>query len=186
MSRIRIVSGTAGGLFIRSPQKFSSRPTQERVREAFFSSIASMLPGASFLDIYAGSGAVGIEALSRGAAATTFIEKNRNYCKTIQNNLKHCRLQGTVMCQDAESFLIGRPTRKFDIIFADPPYDQKTPDLDTLPFASYLHHHLAPGGLLVWEHDLHSRWNSPESLEIRKVKKMGETRLSYLELTRSE
>ena len=180
MSRIRIIAGTAGGLFIQSPKKFTSRPTQERVREALFSSIASWIPEASFLDLYAGSGSVGIEALSRGAASATFVEVDRQFCKTIQANLKQCRLTGEIVSREAAQYLSQPPLKKYDIIFADPPYDQKTPDLDTLPFATQLQHFLKPDGILIWEHDIHSQWNPPAGLEITKVKKIGETRLTYI------
>ncbi|MEM6885255.1 MAG: 16S rRNA (guanine(966)-N(2))-methyltransferase RsmD [Verrucomicrobiota bacterium] len=181
MSRIRIIAGTAGGLYIQSPKKFTSRPTQERVREALFSSIASRIPNACFLDLYAGSGSVGIEALSRGVANVTFVEVNRQFSKTIQTNLKHCRLSGKIITADAAQFLSQPTPSTFDLIFADPPYDQKTPDLDSLPFASQLRYHLNPGGLLIWEHDVHSQWNSPPGLKTLKVKKIGETRLTYME-----
>jgi len=180
MSRIRIIAGTAGGLFIQSPKKFTSRPTQERVREALFSSIAPRIPEATFLDLYAGSGAVGIEALSRGVAAATFVERERTFCKTIQSNLKQCHLTAEIITKDAVQYLTQPPLKTYDIIFADPPYDQKTNELDSLPFAALLQHFLNPDGLLIWEHDLHSQWNSPAGLEITKIKKIGETRLSYL------
>lgn len=180
MSRIRIIAGTAGGLFIQSPKKFTSRPTQERVREALFSSIGPKIPGSSFLDLYAGSGAVGIEALSRGAAATTFVELKRPFSRTIAMNLRHCHLKGEIITHDASQYLSEPPRMKYDIIFADPPYDQKTSQLNELPFSSNLQHHLNPGGVLIWEHDIHSQWQAPEGLGITKLKKIGETRLTYM------
>lgn len=180
MSRIRIIAGTAGGLFIQSPKKFTSRPTQERVREALFSSIAPLIPAATFLDLYAGSGAVGIEALSRGVTSATFVEVNRQFSRTILSNLKYCRLQADIITQDAIHYITRPPQKTYDIIFADPPYDQKTPVLDELVIASHLKEHLAPDGLLIWEHDIHSSWMKPSGLAVTKVKKIGETRLSYL------
>jgi 16S rRNA (guanine966-N2)-methyltransferase len=180
MSRIRIIAGTAGGLFIQSPPKFTSRPTQERVREALFSSVASFLPDSDFLDLYAGSGAVGIEALSRSAATATFVEIDRRFSRTIQDNLKHCRFQAEILTLDTSQFLTTSPQKTYDIIFADPPYDQKAAVLDDLPFASTLSQHLAPEGIIVWEHDQHSSWQNPPGLCISKVKKIGETRLTYM------
>ncbi len=180
MSRIRIIAGTAGGLFIQSPKKFTSRPTQERVREALFSSIAPLIPDAHFLDLYAGSGAVGIEALSRGVKSATFVEVNRQFSKTIELNLKYCRMQAEVLTQDATPFLLRSPIKQFDIIFADPFYDQKTALLDELPCSACLKNHLAPAGTIIWEHDTHSSWKNPEGLSITKVKKIGDTCLTYM------
>ncbi|MEM1158099.1 MAG: 16S rRNA (guanine(966)-N(2))-methyltransferase RsmD [Verrucomicrobiota bacterium] len=181
MSRIRIIAGTAKGLYIQSPKKFTSRPTQERVREALFSSIAPRIPAASFLDLYAGSGSVGIEALSRGVASATFVEIERRYCKTIQANLNHCSLTGRIFAGSAAQFLSMPSKTTYDIIFADPPYNQKTTDLNTLPLASELHDHLNPHGTLIWEHDSHSQWNPPAGLEITKVRKIGQTCLTYMQ-----
>lgn len=93
-SNVRVISGSAGGLFLQVPHKFSSRPTQGKIKQALFSSLGAYVEEARVLDIYSGSGSLGIEALSRGAASCTFVEKNAHYCKTITANLKHCHFDG--------------------------------------------------------------------------------------------
>lgn len=123
---LRVVAGSAGGLHLKTPKGVTLRPTQDRIKQAMFSSLGARVPGARVLDLYAGTGALGIEALSRGAREAVFVEKERNGCRTITENLAHCRLetQGQVIQADALSYLRGTP-RPFDLIFADPPYEKE-------------------------------------------------------------
>jgi len=178
--RIRIVAGQAGGLFIQTPRKFSSRPTQERVREALFSSIAPILPGARFVDAYAGSGAVGIEALSRGAGSCLFLEKNREAARCIENNLKFCRLEGRIFSGDAVTGLANLPGASVDILFLDPPYEEGVNVLDNHPALPEATRVIHPEGLIIWEHSREKTWDSPPDLEIVRTRKHGETRLTTL------
>ncbi|MGF1678710.1 MAG: 16S rRNA (guanine(966)-N(2))-methyltransferase RsmD [Candidatus Methylacidiphilales bacterium] len=181
MSRVRITSGSAGGLFIQTPPRFSSRPTQERVREAFFSSIAPTLPGARFLDLCAGSGAMGIEAASRGAGEVTLVEENRSCVATLVKNLQYCSLQARTLCQEASRFLKESPDESFDIIYADPPYSLFNGCLDSMIWRDDLVRVLAADGLLIWEHDRHSHWKQPAGLELLKQKRFGDTLLTFLQ-----
>ena len=121
---MRVIAGCAGGVQLVSP-KHGVRPTMDRVKAAIFSSLGEMVIGASVLDLFAGTGALGIEALSRGAASALFIEEDRQSTATIEKNLAKTKLAGRVRQQEVFRFLKGAPAigEKFRIIFADPPYD---------------------------------------------------------------
>ena len=121
---MRVVAGTAGGRRLQVPAGRKLRPTSERVREAVFSSLTSqgLVEGASVLDLFAGTGALGIEALSRGATRATFVEADPAAVAAIRANLATTGLTGgTVVVADALSFLI-EPGEHFDLAFVDPPY----------------------------------------------------------------
>src|SRR5271163_462773 len=119
---LRVISGSAGGLHLKSPKRHALRPTQDRIRQVIFSSLAEKVPGARVLDLYAGTGSLGIEALSRGAAAATFVEHDAEAVECIRENLLHCRLQGDIRREDALAYLDKTPPDRFDLVFADPPY----------------------------------------------------------------
>jgi 16S rRNA (guanine966-N2)-methyltransferase len=119
---LRIVAGTHGGRRIDTPRGRSTRPTSDRVREALFSILGpAALDGARVLDLYAGSGALGIEALSRGAASATFIDSDPRAAATITRNLEALGLRGEVHHRDAPAWL-RTASGPFDLVFADPPY----------------------------------------------------------------
>lgn len=124
---MRVIAGSAGGLSLTVPVSVT-RPTTDRVREALFSSLGDRVIGADILDLYAGSGALGIEALSRGARSAIFVEENSRAAETIQTNLKHTRLahpDTEVRRIRVETFLktlVPHEDGRFDLIFADPPY----------------------------------------------------------------
>jgi len=179
MSRIRVTTGSAGGLFIKTPPQFHSRPTQDRIKQAIFSSLGIRVPGARVLDLYAGSGSLGIEALSRGAISATFVESKAPYCKTIEENLAYCKLAGSVVKQDAGAF-VQSCKNTYDIILADPPYAKEKFDLTSHEVIRAITPLLAPDGILVWEHDSRNSWDSPFALTIQKTVKYGETAVTYL------
>ena len=120
---MRVIAGTARGIKLEAPAGDDVRPTIDRVKEAIFSSIQFEVPGAKVLDAFAGSGQLGIEALSRGATKAVFLDTNREAAQLVQRNLKAAGLftQATVAMQDAASFT-QRAADKFDIILLDPPY----------------------------------------------------------------
>lgn len=122
---MRITGGEWRGRRIAVPRGERVRPTQDRVREALFSMLAPDLPGARFLDLYAGTGAVGLEALSRGAAEVVWVESDRQVCRLARENV--ARLAGAerqVVCAEAERWLRGGGRGAvFDMVFADPPYE---------------------------------------------------------------
>lgn len=120
---MRVVAGTARGRQLRSPRGRAIRPTSDRAREGIFNSLGSLidLEGATALDLFAGSGALGIEALSRGAAAVTFVDDDRAAVELIRANLAATALDGgSVVRADAVQYLRAAPA--FDVAFADPPY----------------------------------------------------------------
>lgn len=125
---IRVVAGTAKGRRLASPPTDATRPTPNRVREAVFNSLYSLgaLEGARVLDLYAGTGALGIEALSRGAAEAVFVERDPAVAAVLRDNLEATRLadRATVMAVDADAALaeLARLRRRFDVALVDPPY----------------------------------------------------------------
>lgn len=125
--RLRIIAGELGGRRIETPPGRGTRPTMERVREAWFSAIRGHLHGARVADLFAGSGALGIEALSRGAREVHFVESDRRAADTIRRNLRELDREGrgTVVRRDCFEFLADRfPDREpYDLALADPPYD---------------------------------------------------------------
>ncbi|MGH9226048.1 MAG: 16S rRNA (guanine(966)-N(2))-methyltransferase RsmD [Acidimicrobiales bacterium] len=123
---MRVVAGRAGGLRLQAPRHGRLRPTSERVREALFASLGSLgaVEGATVLDLFAGTGALGIEALSRGAASAVFVDSDPAAVDAIRANLASTGLADgvEVVCEDAATFLT-RSTRQYDVVLADPPYD---------------------------------------------------------------
>jgi 16S rRNA (guanine966-N2)-methyltransferase len=122
---MRVIAGRAGGVRLVSP-KIGVRPTMDRVKAAIFSSLGETVIGARVLDLFAGTGALGIEALSRGAESVLFVDEDRQSITAIEKNLAKTRLEGRVRQQDVFSFLknAGASGEEFGIVFADPPYEK--------------------------------------------------------------
>ena len=125
---MRIISGTARGRKLKEPSGFDIRPTSDMVKESVFNIIQFDIEGRRILDLFAGTGQLGIEALSRGAKSAVFVEQNTEAVKLIRQNLQICGFAGSaeVHTNDALTYLNGRES--FDLIFIDPPYDTKLPD----------------------------------------------------------
>lgn len=123
---MRVISGTARGRKLVAPEGTTTRPTPERVREATFNALGSMgaIAGATMLDLFAGSGAMGIEALSRGATSVTFVDQDRAARRAIETNLAatHLSEQATVVTSTVERFLVGVGEQRWDVALIDPPY----------------------------------------------------------------
>jgi 16S rRNA (guanine966-N2)-methyltransferase len=179
---LRVISGTAGGLHLKSPKRHALRPTQDRIRQVIFSSLADLIPGARVLDLYAGTGSFGIEALSRGATSATFVEQDKEAVQCIRDNLVHCHLQGDVRPTDALAYLQKPATDPFDLIFADPPYIKTPGTLDDDPLLTLLPSVLAPGGHFVWEHSSSRRLQFAGPWEVVRHRDYGETGLTFLRL----
>ena len=184
----RIIGGTAGGRRLETPKGDRTRPTSDRVREALFSAIesrAGSLHGLRFLDLYAGSGAIGLEAWSRGADAVTFVESDRRTADLIGRNAR------TVGCNVARvhaapvtAALAGRADAPYDLVFTDPPYPLSEADLAHDLTLLVDHGWLADDALVVVERGSRSpepAW--PEGIKPlggrRRTKKYGETTLWY-------
>lgn len=124
---IRVISGSAGGLKLQTPTSEATKPTLDRVKEAVFSMLREDIYGATVLDLFAGSGALGIEALSRGAKECFFNDKSRNCCDIIRQNLKHTKLEAVshISCNDYTEIISSFKNKKtkFDLILLDPPYN---------------------------------------------------------------
>jgi 16S rRNA (guanine966-N2)-methyltransferase len=172
---MRIIAGTHRGQRIAAPKGRDTRPTSDRVRENAFNLIGPV-DDAAVLDLYAGSGALGLEALSRGAATAVFVDDDRDACRTIDANLEKLRLKGSVLRQDAARAL-AQERRTFDLILCDPPYDSAA--LDRI--APQLPRLLAPDGLLVYESSGRDDPPSVPGLEVRTSRKYGSARLTLFE-----
>jgi 16S rRNA (guanine966-N2)-methyltransferase len=173
---MRVVAGELGGRRLVSPQGTSTRPTTDRVREAIFNSLGSagVLEGALVADLFAGSGAVGIEALSRGAERCVFVERDRNALRSLDENLDALGLRerSKVVAGDATAMA---PTIDADIVFVDPPYD-----FDDWPA---LLDRLS-ADLVVAESG--SEIHPPAGWTVTRAKRYGRTRVTFLERSRHD
>jgi 16S rRNA (guanine966-N2)-methyltransferase len=171
----RIVAGSAGGRRLAVPPS-GTRPTAERVREALFNALVAGygLDGARVLDLYAGSGALGLEALSRGAASATFVESDRRALDVLRRNAATVGLAGAVVVAGAvESVLAGRAATPFDVIIADPPYREPVDELLALVVRGGW---LAPDGVLVLERANRDGVPSPPAeLALIRSRRYGDT-----------
>jgi 16S rRNA (guanine966-N2)-methyltransferase len=182
---MRVVGGAAGGIPLHLPKGAgeSLRPTMDIVKNAIFNTLAESVTGIRVLDLFAGVGGLGIEALSRGAASCVFVESNRRACESIRRNLEKTRVAGgEIVCADAVRWL-ERNLTMFDLIVADPPYAKRPGDRD---FASEilgnpaLPRALTPGGICVIEHlpgtelPLSGRW------ECVRQRNYGATGVAFL------
>ena len=180
----RIIGGSAGGRRLRTPTGVNTRPTSDRVREAMFSTIDAAfgsIAGLRFLDLYAGSGAVGLEARSRGAGVVTLVEHDRRTASLIRDNVKAVGLSNVeVVTATVGRTLTHPPRAPYDIVFLDPPYAVPTGAvLDALK-ALVANDWLAEEALVVVERstrDGELPW--PEGYQVGRSKKYGETTLWY-------
>jgi 16S rRNA (guanine966-N2)-methyltransferase len=184
---MRIIAGDFKGRVLKSPADKRTRPTSDRLRETLFNILAPRITGARFLDLCAGSGAVGIEALSRGAEHSTFVDRSREMIKLIEANLLLCRIpkeRYEIVLGDAADFLKrvqNNSNAGWDIVFYDPPYsDDNTPTLTI--FSQYESSLLNENPLLIVEH--HRKNNLPDALNALKrfrLVKQGDSCLSFYE-----
>ena len=173
---MRIIAGSRRGARIAAPKGVETRPTGDRVREAAFNLIGP-LAGARVIDLYAGSGAMGLEALSRGAARVVFVDTDRGAVETIERNLDKLGLPGAeVVRGDAARRLAGDAAagRRYDLVLVDPPYRMLDSALASL--RPHLAGALAPGGLVVVESGASEHPELP--LEERTSRRYGSTRLT--------
>ena len=172
---MRIIGGSNKGARIYAPRGGDTRPTGDRVREAAFNLIGPV-DDASVLDLFAGSGAMGLEALSRGAASAVFVELDREACRTIERNLAKLGLTGAALvCRDAFQALAAE-RRTYDLVLCDPPYGFQ----DHARLAPHLKRVLEPRGLLVYESGARTQ-PELEGLSIRTSRTYGSARLTLFE-----
>ena len=174
---MRIVAGSRKGARLFAPKGLDTRPTGDRVREAVFN-LVGPVDGASVLDLYAGSGAMGLEALSRGAGSAVFVEADREACRTIQRNLDKLGLTSAeIACRDTLRFLAAEH-RRFDLILVDPPYDMV--ESVAVRLALYLPAVLAENGLVALESSSRDEPQLPP-LHPRTSRRYGAARVTLFE-----
>lgn len=176
---MRVIAGTARGLRLVAPRDAQTRPISDKVKESLFGSIGERIVGARVLDLYAGSGAIGIEALSRGAAHATFVERARPALRAIAENLARTGLadQGVVEARSVEAFLESTTAGPWDVAILDPPYAERTLDVPL----DRLRAHLAPGGLVVVKHFWRTPMPPDVGFAVIRSRRFGETALTFLE-----
>ncbi|HTK25326.1 MAG TPA: 16S rRNA (guanine(966)-N(2))-methyltransferase RsmD [Pyrinomonadaceae bacterium] len=182
---MRVIAGLYRGRILKSPSDGKTRPTSDRLRETIFNILNPTIDEETrFLDLCAGTGAIGIEALSRGAAFVTFVDRSRRACALIEENLDTLDIDENktdVVNLPAETFTARKHITPWDIVFYDPPYDTDY-SIVLNEFRTVPDNLLAHSGLLIVEH--HAKIDVPDEVgELRRwrVLKQGETRLSFYE-----
>jgi 16S rRNA (guanine966-N2)-methyltransferase len=176
----RIIGGSHGGRRLKVPAGSSTRPTSDRAREGLFSSLQSLLDldGALVLDLYAGSGALGLEAVSRGAARATLVERDPKALSVLRANVADLGLSADVVEADVLAYL-RRPSSPYDVVLLDPPYD-----LDVDPVLALLPPWLADGGVVVVERATRGAAPVvPEGWDLLRDRRYGEATLWYFRAT---
>lgn len=180
---MRIVAGSAGGISLHVPRS-EIRPTMDRVKAAIFSALGEKIIDARVLDLFAGTGSLGIEALSRGGASATFVDSDADAIEAMERNFVRTKLRGDVWRGDVFRFLEKRATAgRYDVIFADPPYVKKTGDRDfavDLLLCAPLAQALAPSGVFVLEKMPLQTIEWPAPWECVRLKKYGATEVAFL------
>jgi 16S rRNA (guanine966-N2)-methyltransferase len=181
---MRVIAGAAGGIQLDVP-KSGVRPTMDRVKAAIFSSLGELVIDARVLDLFAGTGALGIEALSRGAASALFVEENASAVSAIERNLARTKFEGRVRKQDVFAFLrSAQPREPFRIVFADPPYEKmKSGERFTqlLLESTELAALLEPSGIFVLEKRPMEKMPATTLWDIARARKYGATEVLFLQ-----
>lgn len=182
---MRIISGAYRGRVLRSPSDYKTRPTSDRLRETLFNILAPRISDETrFLDLCAGTGAVGIEAISRGANFVTFVDKSRRACALIEENLDLLKIpenETEIICLSAETFAGREHTENWNIVFFDPPYHENY-EIVIYEFGEEGSKILSDDGVFIAEH--HFKNGLPDAfgnLRRWRVLKQGETCLSFYE-----
>jgi 16S rRNA (guanine(966)-N(2))-methyltransferase RsmD len=176
---VRIIAGQYKGRRLQAPRWPGLRPTSDKLRETLFNVLAPRIEGARVLDAYAGTGAVGLEALSRGAAKVAFIDHDRRSAGLVRTNVTLCGVEEqryTIHCGEVAGVLRRLDAGvRFDLIFLDPPYDHP-PTLDVLDAAG---RRLEQHGLLVLEHAARGALDVPADLERVRDVRSGDSTLTF-------
>jgi 16S rRNA (guanine966-N2)-methyltransferase len=177
---MRVIAGVARGIPLVAPRDRGTRPITDRVKETLFAILGARVPDARVLDLYAGSGAIGIEALSRGAASAAFVEHGRAALAALRSNLERTRLgaDARVHAADVDRFLAAPDGGPWDLVVLDPPYETRA---IVAPLEALVPH-LATGATVVVKHFWRTEVPSIDRLAVTRQRRFGETMLTYLEL----
>jgi 16S rRNA (guanine966-N2)-methyltransferase len=182
----RVIAGEAGGRRLAVPDGRGTRPTSDRAREGLFATIVSLtgsLDGARVLDLYAGSGAVGLEALSRGAEHVLLVESGPRAARVVRDNIEAIGLAGAEVVTDRVERVLARgpaSAEKYDVVFADPPYALAGDEVSAMLLTLSDHGWLAPGALVIVERATRSgpvSW--PAGLRPDRARRYGEATFWY-------
>lgn len=183
---MRIITGKARGLKLIAPKNMDVRPTSDRVKESFFNIIGTKIVGTHVLDLFAGTGNLGLEAWSRGAEKVVFIDESQTSLQLVRNNIAKAKAENEtkVIKGNAVKLIadLSAKGEKFDFIFCDPPYNKGLPAQIIEQVAKY--DIVLPGGYLIIEHSQHE--SLPEltmKFELIRCEKYGETLISFLRCT---
>ena len=178
---MRVIAGTAAGTRLVAPRGDATRPIADRVKETLFAILGPRLAGARLLDLYAGSGAIGIEALSRGAELAVFVERHRATADVIRDNLRRSGLAagGRVVVGDVEHVLAAEPAERFDLVVLDPPYAEGAVDAVLRALPPWLD----PDAVVVVKHFWRNQPAEVEGLAMYRSRRFGETALTFLRAT---
>ena len=176
---MRVIAGVARGHPLIAPRDRGTRPITDRVKETLFGILGERVPEARVLDLYAGSGAIGIEALSRGAEHVTFVEQSRAAITSLRANLDRTDLgaSATIAPFDVERFLARTTEEAWDLVFLDPPYELRA---IVAPLRA-VEPHLAPDAVVVIKHFWRTEVPELPGLQSVRQRRFGETMLSFLE-----
>ncbi len=181
----RIIGGTAGGRRLKTPPGAATRPTSDRVREALFSALEARLgslTGLRVLDLYAGSGGAGLEAMSRGAGVVTAVESDRRTSRVVAENARALGFHKVeVLAQPVAKVLAQPPRAPYDVVFADPPYPMENAEVEAMLGLLVANDWIATGAVVVLERSARSVepvW--PVGLALERSKQYGETVLWYV------
>ena len=184
---MRVIAGSAGGVRLAVPKR-GVRPTMDRVKAAIFSSLGDAIVSARVLDLFAGTGALGIEALSRGASSAVFVEENRQSVEVLEENLTKTKLKGRIRNQDVFDFLRKAPNSEtYQIIFADPPYEKTSSVerlIERLLKSEALAQLLEPNGVFVLEKRRTEQTPVTTLWDIVRARKYGSTEVLFLSAIR--
>lgn len=180
---MRIIQGTLKGRRLATPKGYKTRPTSDRIKESIFDILGDEIKGRSVLDLYAGSGNLGIEALSRGANRIVFVERSRQALQSITKNLSQCGMMGgaEILSKDALRAIgiLNQKGERFDLIFIDPPYERGLIQKTLMKLKSLTIYH--EDSILIIQHN--RREPLPETLNefnLIRQRKIGDTLISFL------
>jgi 16S rRNA (guanine966-N2)-methyltransferase len=190
---MRLIGGSAAGVILKVPKGFDVRPTPDLVRQAIFNSLGARVADAAVLEVFAGTGALSLECLSRGAASAVCVEKSSRHAQFIRQNLALARLPETMLelrIQDAFAAVaqLAAAGQQFDLVLADPPYGEKNINRRSTSLAQQLLDDAAlpkllrPGGLFILGHTKRDTLDFPPAWQESKMLKHGDTVMRFLQI----